>query len=201
EENSSKVARMDRNGNLLAEFPLPPGSGPQAIVVGPDGNFWITEGDSKKIARMSVAGAVVEFPVGGSPESIAVGPDGNLWFTEEAANRIGKMDTLGTLLSEFTVPPAGGAPRAIAAAPCGDAALWFTEQIGKIARITTAGQITEPFSTGAGSNLRGIAAGPPGDCNLYVADRGHDAIVKVSGSSSGSAASVSLPAGSGPIGI
>jgi len=201
EEDSSKVAQMDRNGNLLREITLPAGSAPHGIVVGPDGNFWFTEKGTSKIGKMDVNGTLLdEFAVGSPPESIAVGPDGNLWFTEESANRIGKMDTIGRLLGEFLIPTSGAKPRAITADPCGDASLWFTEQIGRVGRIDTAGRVTELANTGIGSNLRGITRGPAGDCNLYVADRGQDCIVKVN--AAGQIANIFfLAIGSGPTGV
>jgi streptogramin lyase len=199
EEDSSKVAQMDRNGNLLREIALPAGSAPHGIVVA-DGKLWFTEGGTSKIGRMDVNGTLDEFAVGSPPESIAVGPDGNLWFTEESANRIGKMDTIGRLLGEFPIPTSGGKPRAITAGPCGDGNLWFTEQIGRVGRIDTTGRVTELANTGIGSNLRGITRGPAGDCNLYVADRGQDCIVKVN--AAGQIASIFfLAIGSGPVGV
>jgi len=198
EEDSSKVAQMDRNGNLLREIALPAGSAPHGIVVA-DGKLWFTEEGASKIGKMDLSGTLEEFPVGSSPESIALGPDGNLWFTEESANRIGKMDTTGRLLGEFAIPTAGSKPRAITAGPCGDGNLWFTEQIGRISRIDTAGNITEVANTGPASNLRGIAAGPGGDCSLYVADRGQDCIVKLT--TTGQFVVFFLSFGSGPVGI
>jgi streptogramin lyase len=198
EEDSSKVAQMDRNGNLLREIVLPAGSAPHGIVVA-DGKLWFTEGGTSKIGRIDVNGTLEEFSVGSPPESIAVGPDGNLWFTEESANRIGKMDTTGRLLGEFAIPTAGSKPRGITAGPCGDGNLWFTEQIGRIGRIDTAGNITEVANTGPASNLRGITAGPGGDCNLYVADRGQDCIVKLT--MRGQFDVFFLSFGSGPVGI
>ncbi len=200
EEDSGKIALMDRDGNLLREITLPTGSAPHGIVVGPDGRLWFTESGASKIGRMDLSGSFQEFAVGSPPESIAVGPDGNLWFTEGSADRIGKMDTLGRLLGEFPVPTPGGNPRAILADPCGDASLWFTEQIGRIGRIDTAGRVTETANTGVGSNLRSIARGPADDCNLYVADRGQDCIVKLN--SAGQIVNLFLFAiGSGPTGV
>ncbi len=200
EEDSSKVAQMDRNGNLLREIALPAGSAPHGVVVA-DGRLWFTEEGTSKIGRIDVNGTLLEeFPVGSPPESIALGPDGNLWFTEESANRIGKMDTAGKLLGEFPIPTSGGKPRAITAGPCGDGNLWFTEQIGRVGRIDTAGRVTELADTGIGSNLRGITRGPAGDCNLYVADRGQDCIVKVN--AAGQIANIFfLAIGSGPVGV
>jgi streptogramin lyase len=200
EEDSSKIAQLDRDGNLLREISLPAGSAPHGVVVGPDGRVWFTEMGTSRIGRVDARGTFVEFPVGSSPESIAVGPDGNLWFTEESADRIGKMDAIGRLLGEFPIPTSGGKPRAIMADPCGDASLWFTEQIGRVGRIDTAGRATETANTGVGSNLRGIARGPAGDCSLYVADRGQDCIVKLN--SAGQIVNLFLFAiGSGPTSV
>ena len=200
EESSSRIARMDLNGNLLGEISLAAGSAPQAIVAAADGNLWFTEAGTSKIGKMDRSGALLgEFAVGSPPESIAVGPDGNLWFTEGAANKIGKMDTSGRLLAEFAILTAGSQPRGITRGPCADGNLWFTEQIGRIGRIDTAGNIRESASTGGASYLRGITAGPPGDCNLYVTDRGQDCIVRLS--PTGSLGVILLPIGSGPIGI
>jgi virginiamycin B lyase len=66
----------------------------------------------------------------------------------------------GQPVTEFTIPTARSQPLGIAAGP--DGALWFTEGIGKIGRITTAGVATEfPVPTVA-SQPGEIAAGPDG---------------------------------------
>src|SRR6266545_2874190 len=175
---------------------------PQGIVAGPDGNVWFVEEDSSKVAQMDRNGNLlreIALPAGSAPHGVVVA-DGRLWFTEESANRIGKMDTAGKLLGEFPIPTSGGKPRAITAGPCGDGNLWFTEQIGRVGRIDTAGRVTELADTGIGSNLRGITRGPAGDCNLYVADRGQDCIVKVN--AAGQIANIFfLAIGSGPTGV
>src|SRR6266540_4312835 len=158
----------------VQEFPQIFGK-PQGIVAGPDGNIWFVEEDSSKVAQMDRNGNLlreIALPAGSAPHGIVVA-DGKLWFTEEGASKIGKMDLSGTL-EEF---PVGSSPESIALGPDGN--LWFTEQIGRISRIDTAGNITEVANTGPASNLRGIAAGPGGDCSLYVADRGQDCIVKL----------------------
>jgi virginiamycin B lyase len=109
------------------------------------------------------------------------------------------MDTSGRLLGEFPIPTAGSKPRGITAGPCGDNHLYFTEQIGRIARIDTSGNITVLANTGIGSNLGGITRGPAGDCNLYVADRGQDCIVRME--MTGQFIVMFLAIGSNPSGI
>jgi virginiamycin B lyase len=64
------------------------------------------------------------------------------------------------VITEYPVPTVNSDPAGIAAGP--DGALWFTESINKIGRITTAGVITEYPMPTAGSSAYGIAAGPDG---------------------------------------
>jgi virginiamycin B lyase len=65
------------------------------ITTGPDGNLWLTEMDTNKIARLSPSnGIVAEYTVPTpdcQPSAITTGPDGNIWFTEDRASKIGRF--------------------------------------------------------------------------------------------------------------
>lgn len=135
------------------------------------------------VGRMTAGGSFTSFPVptkyafrrfavGARGQSrIIPGPDGNLWFTELNGNKIGRMTTSGTL-TEFTVPssvevPAfpenyrTSHPSGIVVGPDGN--LWFTEvSTDKIARITTAGTITE-FDVPKGTGPYWLAVGVDGN--------------------------------------
>jgi virginiamycin B lyase len=153
----------------VQEFPTTPGTGPDSIVLGPDGNQWFTEGSANAIGRITSGGVVTEFPVttpNSLPGGIAVGSDGNLWFTEPGANKIGRISpSAPNTITEFpiTATPNSG-PGAIAAGPDGN--MWFTENGGnKIGQILTASPntITDfavPNCTGCG--LNSITAGSDG---------------------------------------
>ena len=151
----------------------------QAIVAGPDGNFWFTEvgipglGIPGGIGRITPAGDITLFTLGlntgSSPGVIVAGSDGNLWFTDRGSTpAIGRITPSG-VISEFTQ---GLSPSAflsgITAGPDGN--LWFT--IGApaptaIGRITPTGVITQ-FSQGLLRQPGSIAAGPDG--NLWFSD-------------------------------
>jgi virginiamycin B lyase len=60
---------------------------------------------------------------------------------------------------EYQIPTQSASPVDIAAGP--DGALWFTEAVGKIGRVTTAGEITE-FHLDVGLSRGAIALGPDG---------------------------------------
>jgi len=153
----------------IEEFPVPtPGSSPQFIAAGPDGNLWFTESSADRIGRISPGGVIVEFPLpssGSEPWRITTGPDGALWFTELLGNRIGRISVEGQI-SEFSIPTPKSLPFGIVAGP--DGALWFTErETNKIGRIAVAGQMTEfPLVGHVGPN--GITRG--GDGALWFAE-------------------------------
>jgi len=167
EPSANVIAELSTAGAVLGEFPVPtPGSFPDQIVSGPDGNLWFTEYLVDQIGRITPAGAITSFPIsaGAGPTAIVAGRDGNLWFTEQAGNRIGRITTTG-VVTEFG--PVGGMPAGMAAGPDGN--VWFTEYAGnQIGRITMAGVITEFAVTTSGSAPASIAAGADG--NLWFTE-------------------------------
>ena len=83
-----------------------------------------------------------------------------MWFTERFTNAVGRLDPSTSVVTEFPLAPGAG-PEGIAAAP--DGSLWFTQSnAGNIARITTAGLITEARRIN-GSEPFGIAVAPAGN--------------------------------------
>jgi virginiamycin B lyase len=107
-------------------------------------------------------------------------------------------------VTEFTTPTVASNPFQIA--PGSDGAIWFTEFVGKIARIptnaTSGTQITEFAIPSAGASPFGITSGPDGQ--MWFTDQGHDAIghIPVTATSGSDIAEVTLPtAASSPTGI
>jgi virginiamycin B lyase len=141
------------------------------IVAGPDGNLWFTKpfnSGQGAIGRITPAGTVTEFSTGldvaAQPRDVAVGPDGNIWFTDDGAGhgRIWKSTTDGTitLVADAGVTPGfttGKSADHIALGP--DGSLWFGEAPQGVARLTTAGVVTE-FSAGfsVGADYAGITS-------------------------------------------
>jgi virginiamycin B lyase len=158
-EINAGIGRLDQGH--FSNFPLP-GRQPLGIVAGPDGALWFTETYGDAIGRITTAGQITEFPLCSScregsiqPWGIAAGPDGALWFTEYQGNAIGRITTSGQVTT-FPVGNALARPLAITSGP--DGALWFGGGSG-IARITTAGAISQVTTTGAYS----ITTGPDGN--------------------------------------
>lgn len=155
------LGRIAPDGGIVT-LPLTKTSRPTGeIVSGPDGNLWATgqstvPGDPGYfIARLRptlpFTTSPFRGPTGDTPaESLASGPDGNVWFTEGptgyGSSMIGHIDPSGSIVrvASFSTAVLGQL-----AAGAGDY-LWFTESTPsgpRIARITTAGKVTE-FSKG-----------------------------------------------------
>src|SRR5438445_49258 len=100
------------NPGDVVEFSIPPGSQPEGIAPGADGNLRFADGSANKIGRISTTGTITEFSIptpSSSPKGIAPGPDGNLWFAEDGGNKIGRITPGGTI-TEFSIPTASSHP-------------------------------------------------------------------------------------------
>ncbi len=81
-------------------FRIPtPASQPISITMGPDGNFWFTEQNSSRVARVTPQGVITEFqtPTFSFPFNITPGPDGNIWFSEGSTGQIASITPAGLI--------------------------------------------------------------------------------------------------------
>ena len=106
-------------------FPVPQGSQPTEITLGPDGNLWYTIQNSSRIGRITPGGDSTTFrtPQFSNPFDIVAGPDGNLWFTEGSTGHIGRITTDGEI-TEFMFS-FFGVSSGITVGPDGN--IWFTD--------------------------------------------------------------------------
>jgi virginiamycin B lyase len=167
----------------LVEKSLPgEGQRPQAMVVGSDGNLWVTEVIKHQIFRVTPGGEMTAFRVPGETvgvlQGITSGPDGNLWFTSREENAIRRMSTKGEFNGTFVIPSQattpnkfnkGSWPRSITVGP--DGQLWFAEMAAnKIGRVTLTGAFTEFDIPTEDAQAYGIVTGP--DQNMWFTESG-----------------------------
>ena len=109
--------------------------------MGADGNVWFTETAVNKIGKITPYGAITEYPLPdrGVPLAIASGADGNLWVTMVHVPIIYRVSPSAEITAFHLHPDT--VPGFITSGPDGN--LWFAEPNGKIAKMTTDGQITE----------------------------------------------------------
>lgn len=155
---------------------------PQAIVVGPDGNLWVTEVLKHQIFRVTPAGDMTAFAVPGDAvgvlQGITAGPDGNLWFTSREENAIRRVSPKGEFNGTFVIPSLattptdinkGSWPRGITVGP--DGQIWFAEMAAnKIGRVTATGEFTEFDIPTKDAMAYGVVTGP--DKNLWFTESG-----------------------------
>ena len=153
-------------------MPLPAGTNPEGITVGPDGNIWFVGYGTSVVGKITPGGSITTYSLsaGSRPVRITTGSDGNLWVTESVGDRIARI-TPGGAITEFAVPTASALPWGITAGPDGN--LWFTENgSGKIGRITTSGVITE-YSLGSCCGQRPFdIVADDSDGNLWFTESG-----------------------------
>ena len=168
------------------------GSYPSGLVLGPDGNLWLTDsGDNLTTGTTShpavgmvdpTTGAITEYtsglPAGVEPGSLVAGSDGNLWFCDGSITNTPTVDRVDLATGVTTAFPTGaavGAPCSnLAGGPGGD--LWFADHpagttSAEIGQVSTSGS-PQRFSTGLdpGSAPDSFTTGPDG--NLWFLDNG-----------------------------
>ena len=84
------VGLIDASGHVT-QYLMPPSTGSQGIVAGPDGNLWVVERNSHHIGRVTTAGVLTEYPLpqGSTAYWITQGSDRNLWYS--ATGTIGRI--------------------------------------------------------------------------------------------------------------
>jgi len=161
--NGTQVGRITPKGQITT-FRTPSLSNPAFMTLGPDGNVWFGEGSTGKIAFITPAGQITEhqFSFFGVSVGITTGSDGNIWFSDQTDHAVWRYNLSSGVFTEFKTPTPNSYPGDMTLGADGN--VWFTEGVGKFAKITPAGQITE--FTGVDSPTS-IAAGPDG--NLWIA--------------------------------
>jgi virginiamycin B lyase len=153
-EYMGKIARIDSNANILAEYdvslncsscPEEINTHPHGLGIGSDGKtVWYTGKATGTVGKITPDGKVQTYAlsiVGSVPIYIKAGPDGNMWVTELVGNAIARVTPDGEV-TEFPIPTYNSRPIAIVPEPGGQA-MWFTEEAGNnVGRIDLKGNIS-----------------------------------------------------------
>jgi streptogramin lyase len=138
--------------------PFPVLMGARGIARGGDGRIWVADFLGQRIARVTTAGSATYFAVGGGPQEVAAGPGTQVAFTNPGASpqQVGRI-VPGGIPQTTNVPMTD--PFGVTLGP--DGAYWIAQfATSKVARLTSAGQVTTLSGLSAGSGPRYIAAGP-----------------------------------------
>lgn len=137
------------------------------MVIGPDGNFWVSEEFSGTVARISPTGTVLQryelepnpdgdFDNGSLPIGVANGPGGRVWVAAEGANKLVWFDATSPTPTMHDIPTGSGCgPVAIVSG--GDDRMYFSMPspdgtcnggVGTLGSVAADG--TGPVATGGG---------------------------------------------------
>jgi virginiamycin B lyase len=134
----------------ITRFQLPTaGSGPEGLVLGPDGDIWVSEYTAHQLARVvpssteaGTSDGITEYPAGAQPLWLSDAGDGALWFTDNTDHELVRFDISShatTVLS--SAQGVTGDATADAEDSSGD--LWFTEfDADKVGEVTISNTTT-----------------------------------------------------------
>ncbi len=101
------------------------------LVLGPDGNVWVTQQDQSRLVRVTPRRGVRFFALapGLGPHGIAFDRHRRMWITLEFVNAIAQVNLNGRIIHTYRIPvPAAPHGLAIAA----DGAVWWTGKYGGV---------------------------------------------------------------------
>lgn len=176
-DSSNRIGRIAANGGTAREFATLEGNSfPAGLLADRKGRLWFHARGRNYVGFVRANGSVIVHrgPVAASagfaPQAMALGADGNLWITDRGHNAIYRFDVETRRFTRFDIPTPRADPGAITAGADGN--VWFTmNAVGRVGRITPAGDITEiALGTPPGVGLRGIVG--TADGSLWVTARG-----------------------------
>ena len=173
------VDQVQTNGTVTPISTAAPTEPEDQLAVDASGNFWFTEQQQQKVAKVTPLGTTSEFAVAGSPypAGITSASDGNIWFLGCVTNVIVKITpNAPNTQTQYAVPDIApgnvDAPYRVIAGPDGN--LWYTScgagTIGRAPLPSSSPMKATYFhapSTGR-AQLWGLGAGPKAD--MWMAD-------------------------------
>ena len=167
---------------------------PQGVIVGRDGNVYVSGWDSGNVVRYNptTGAAMDEFATGGTAAAgMAFGPDGNLYVADPSARTVRRYNgTTGAFIDLFVTAGLGGLDEAEGLAFGPDGHLYVSDfrNDGVYRYNGSTGAFIDEFVAAGDLNLRDpedIVFGPDGnsdgELDLYVANDGNHNVVRYQG--------------------
>jgi outer membrane protein assembly factor BamB len=179
--NSHSVASYADDGAYLGDFVTSGSgglSGPEGLVIGPDGNLYVSSLNNSQILRFNgTTGAFIDvFASGGTflPQGLVFGPDGNLYVAGGGSHNVARYNGVtGEFIDNFVAPNSGGLEEADGIGFGADGNLYVAGSISKQIHRYDGATGAPLGSVVLGFGPSGFAIGPDGD--LFIA-KGRDIV-------------------------
>lgn len=130
EPGAGRLTGVGTDGSLVAR-PLPEGTRPAVLALGPDGSVWFADAVRAVIGSVGASGTVTTYDLASPDERVlamAAGPGPALWLLvrSDSGLRLGRVDGSGHVAEEDI--EASSAARALTQGP--DGSLWLTSGDG-----------------------------------------------------------------------
>jgi streptogramin lyase len=206
--STDNILRYSDSGAFLGAF-VASGSGglnnPRAVISGPDGNIYVSQGTGPTDPIRRYDGHTGEFidifaSQGGiSPFGIVFGPDGHLYAASFSSNNVVRFNGVdGHFMGTFTFGASALAPRGLVFGPDGHLYVSSPGNASVLRYDGSTGQFMGVFASNV--DARGLVFGPDG--HLYVASFNNDRVLRFNGTDGSPMGTFASGGGlDGPVGV
>jgi virginiamycin B lyase len=183
-QNMDMVAKLDYDGNILAYYNMPTGSGPHGLLIDDDGRLWVSLEFKGTVAQLDDEGTIVQeidvnMVVEGSPgkinpapHGIGLGPKGEyIWFTGKRTSTVGKFNMATHEVEHYELENLASLPIFLSAGA--QNTVWGTElKSNAILKVAEDGSISEFTIPTSNSRPIGVIPDPTEDYMWFTEEAG-----------------------------
>lgn len=145
----SRIAKVNRSGNIICEFELPDAAYPVGIAVDSKDRVWFSDIKNNRLTRFDAdAGEFKNYDIptkGAWPFEVRIAGDGRIWITERFANKFAVFDPKTEAFREWNVQTASSQPAGLVITDNND--VFFTQNSGhKIGHFNSRTEVYEEIA-------------------------------------------------------
>jgi len=182
-QNMDHIAKLNYEGQILAYYKMPDGSGPHGLLLDPQGRLWVSLEFSGEVAQLDDRGGIVKkiavhlhaagakTPINVAPHGIGLDADGEtIWFTGKRTSTVGRIRRDGSV-EHFQLNNLAALPIFLSAGP--DRAIWGTELLtSHLLHVTGDGTVSEFKIPTANSRPIGVIPDPSAPYMWFTQETG-----------------------------